>query len=75
MLSIGGKTKPKEFFESLRKNILPDNQWNLYIAKKGSKLLAALLTFEFADTVEYIMPVVNYEARHYNLLLQLFILP
>ncbi len=63
ILSIGGKTKPKEFFESLRREIIPDKKWNLYVAKKDNKLLAALLTFEFAKTVEYIMPVVSHESR------------
>jgi lipid II:glycine glycyltransferase (peptidoglycan interpeptide bridge formation enzyme) len=41
----------------------PGRDWRLHVAERGGEPLAALLTFEAATTVEYVMPVVIESAR------------
>ena len=59
MQVIGGRQKPKEFFTLLHEHLLPGKDWHLYTARKMGKLVAAILTFEAAQTVEYVMPAAS----------------
>lgn len=62
MAAIGGRAKPEAFFSQLSV-MTYGRDWRLYVAEHGSEPIAALLTFEAATTVEYVMPVVRESAR------------
>lgn len=62
MAAIGGRAKPASFFSSLQ-TMTPGRNWRLHVAERRGEPLAALLTFEAARTVEYVMPVVIESAR------------
>jgi hypothetical protein len=62
MAAIGGRAKPAEFFARLD-TMTYGRDWRLHLAEQGGAPLAALLTFEAAKTVEYVMPVVVESAR------------
>lgn len=62
MAAIGGRAKPASFFASLRE-MTAGRDWRLHLAERAGQPLAALLTFEAAKTVEYVMPVVIESAR------------
>ena len=63
MSAIGGRIKPPEFFSSVAGQMEYARDWRLYVAERGEEKLAALLTFEAARTVEYVMPAVLDDAR------------
>lgn len=63
MGAIGGRAKPREFFSCLDQTMTYGRDWRLYLAERGGEELAALLTFEASQTVEYVMPVVKETAR------------
>lgn len=63
MAAIGGRAKPDAFFSALTGTMTFGRDWRLYLAERGREPLAALLTFEAATTVEYVMPVVREDAR------------
>jgi hypothetical protein len=62
MAAIGGRQKPAEFFTALA-SMKYGQDWRLYVAERARERVAALLTFEAARTVEYVMPVVREAAR------------
>ena len=62
MAAIGGRAKPASFFASLQV-MTAGRDWRLHVAERHGQPLAALLTFEAAKTVEYVMPVVIESAR------------
>lgn len=62
MAAIGGRAKPASFFASLQV-MTAGRDWRLHVAEREGRPLAALLTFEAARTVEYVMPVVLESAR------------
>lgn len=62
MAAIGGRAKPASFFTSLPV-MTAGRDWRLHVAERAGQPLAALLTFEAATTVEYVMPVVIESAR------------
>lgn len=62
MAAIGGRAKPASFFASLPV-MTAGRDWRLHVAERQGQPLAALLTFEAAKTVEYVMPVVIESAR------------
>ena len=62
LAAIGGRAKPAEFFSRLRV-MTYGRDWRLHAAEQNGSPLAALLTFEAARTVEYVMPVVVESAR------------
>ncbi len=62
MAAIGGRAKPASFFTGLRE-MTAGRDWRLHLAERQGEPLAALLTFEAATTVEYVMPVVVEAAR------------
>jgi hypothetical protein len=57
MRAIGGKAKSAEFFQLIPK-IMKSDDWCVYTATKDDKLIAALLTFYYGNTVEYFTPVI-----------------
>jgi hypothetical protein len=62
MAAIGGRAKPAAFFTQLS-TMTCGRDWRVHVAEQGGQPLAALLTFEAARTVEYVMPVVVESAR------------
>lgn len=62
MAAIGGRAKPASFFASLQV-MTAGRDWRLHVAERAGQPVAALLTFEAATTVEYVMPVVIESAR------------
>jgi hypothetical protein len=62
MAAIGGRAKPEAFFSQLAV-MTHGRDWRLYVAEHGREPIAALLTFEAAATVEYVMPAVSESAR------------
>ena len=63
MAAIGGRAKPSTFFSRLASTMTAGRDWRLYVAEQAAEAIAALLTFEAARTVEYVMPVVKESAR------------
>jgi hypothetical protein len=62
MQAIGGKPKPWEHFEALRRHI-PESSRRLSLAVWGGEPIAGLLLLFFGQTVEYLAPVVRSEHR------------
>ena len=63
MTAIGGRQKPAAFFSKLAGNMTHGRDWRLTVAEHDGEKIAALLTFEAAQTVEYVMPAVREAAR------------
>ena len=61
--SIGGKSKSKLFFECV-KQLVPGENYSLFIAEINEKKVAALLLFYFNKTVEYFTPCSIFEYRN-----------
>lgn len=62
MLAIGGKAKPREHFDALRRN-LPEEWRQISIATLNGEPVAALLLLFYNKTVEYFTPVIKQEYR------------
>ena len=62
MAAIGGRAKPEAFFSELAA-MSYGRDWRLHVAEHDGAPIAALLTFEAASTVEYVMPAVAEAAR------------
>jgi hypothetical protein len=62
MAAIGGRAKPPAFFSELT-TLTYGRDWRLHVAEHQGEPIAALLTFEAARTIEYVMPVVVEQAR------------
>ncbi|MFA5165758.1 MAG: peptidoglycan bridge formation glycyltransferase FemA/FemB family protein [Candidatus Paceibacterota bacterium] len=60
---IGGIPKNPEFFQNISKYFCAGEDYNIYAAKKGGEIVAALLLFYFNGTVEYFVPVITKEFR------------
>lgn len=65
MGAIGGATKPQIFFDALREEFIPEEQYRIYVAYHDGELIAALLLFYCNDTVEYFTPATD--SSHRNL--------
>lgn len=63
MSIIGGVPKDNIFFESLPNHFIAGLDYNIYVASKNKKPIAALLLFYFKDIVEYFMPVINQDFK------------
>ena len=61
--AIGGKAKPKEFFEKIIKHFVPDKDYKIWVARYNGEPVGALLLFYYRDTVEYYTPVVKEDFR------------
>jgi hypothetical protein len=56
MQEIGGRTKPPEFFDAVRRHMIASQDYRLYVARYDGQPIAALLIFYFKHFAEYIMP-------------------
>lgn len=56
MLAIGGLPKKRKCFDLITKHFNVGEDYDVYIAKKDNKKIAALLVFYFNGTVEYYTP-------------------
>ena len=65
MLAIGGLPKEQDFFYSIP-NSIPDNKWNIFLAKKDQENVAGLLVFYHGQTVEYFTPAVVGKYRSFQ---------
>jgi len=63
MDDINGKKKPEFFFHLVMDHFNEGKDYNLWMAYKGSRPVAALLIFYFNRTVEYYIPVIVKEYR------------
>jgi len=58
MDDIKGKKKPASFFELVKDHFQPGKDYNLWMAYKEARPVAALLLFYFNRTVEYYIPAI-----------------
>ncbi|MEI8109577.1 MAG: peptidoglycan bridge formation glycyltransferase FemA/FemB family protein [Chitinophagia bacterium] len=58
MTAIGGKPKPKAFYENFPSYYQAGKDYNIYLASFQSEPIAAMLVFYFNGTVEYYTPVI-----------------
>lgn len=63
MLAIGGIPKVHRCFELVQKHFKAGEDYNIFVAKKDGKSIAALLLFYFNGTVEYYTPAIVEEYR------------
>lgn len=63
MKKINGIAKKKEFFEIFPKIFQKNQDYNIYVAYKEGKMIAALLVLYYNRTVEYFTPVILEENR------------
>ena len=63
MSVLGGLPKDDNFFELVLEQFEPGIDFNIYIASKKQKPIAALLLFYFKNIVEYFMPVINQDFK------------
>ena len=59
MTLIGGRSKPSNFPDAVRKSFEFGSHYKLYVARHDGNLAAGLLVFFFRDTIEYFMPVTD----------------
>lgn len=64
--SIGGIAKKQAFFSIFPKHFQASEDYNIYVAYKDGKRVAALLVFYFNKTVEYFTPVTVEEYRTFQ---------
>ncbi len=60
--AIGGKPKRRSFFQMIPE-VMTKSDWDVYIAHKEGRRIAALLVFYFSKTVEYFTPATLEEYR------------
>ena len=63
MAALGGAAKTPAFFAALPRRFRAGTDYDLYVARLGRELVAALLVFYFNGTVEYFVPAVRHENR------------
>ncbi len=63
MKAIGGKPKPRIFFDLITKHFVADKDYKIWVAYNGEVPVAALLLFYYRDMVEYYSPVIVEEYR------------
>lgn len=63
MRAIGGKPKSHQFFQAVPHLFTPGEEFNIFVATRHSRPIAALLVFYFNKTVEYFTPVTTPEER------------
>jgi hypothetical protein len=63
MAAIGGIPKEDLFFKTFPDVFKEGEDFNIYVAYKNEKPVAALLIFYFKDIVEYFTPVIDHEFR------------
>ena len=60
----GGVAKPPFVFESIRREFDYGSEYELYVARQGTRRVAALLVLFYNRTAEYFVPVVNLQVRN-----------
>lgn len=63
MEAKGGTPKSPAFFEAVRTELAPEEDFRVYVAERDERLLAALLVFYHRSTAEYYVPATRLEAR------------
>ncbi|MBM3503519.1 MAG: GNAT family N-acetyltransferase [Alphaproteobacteria bacterium] len=63
MAAIGGREKPTRFFELLPRHFRAGVEYNIYVARLGGEIVAALLLFYAGRTVDYYIPATRLSAR------------
>lgn len=63
MSAIGGKSKPKFFFDTISKYFKTGEDYKIFVAQKDGVNISALLLFYFNGVVEYYTPVIKAEYR------------
>jgi CelD/BcsL family acetyltransferase involved in cellulose biosynthesis len=64
MMAIGGRVKPKVFFELFPKHMTPGSDWNLYVATYQGVIVACLLLLYSGTTVDYYIPGTRLDDRN-----------
>jgi hypothetical protein len=57
--AIGGIPKTEDFFRMVPRYFKPQEEFDIYVAKKDGRVIAALLLFYFNKTVEYFTPAID----------------
>jgi hypothetical protein len=63
MREIGGRSKPRRFFELIPEYFRPGVDYRIYVTRLDGRAVAAVLVFYFNRVVEYFTPVVCKEHR------------
>ena len=63
ILSIGGLPKELRFFETVQAIFEPGRDYDLWVARHASEVVAALLVFYWSETAEYFTPAVEQRFR------------
>ena len=64
--SVGGVPKNEEFFDFLYNSYIENKDYNIFIAKKGSRNIAGLLVLYSNNATEYYTPVILSEYREFQ---------
>ena len=63
MATIGGLAKTPEFFAAVPSHFEAGRDYDLWVARDGSEVAAALLVFHFGVTSEYFVPAIAHARR------------
>jgi len=63
MDAIGGRAKEREFFTSVPRCFRAGKDFDLYVARLGGEVVAALLVFYYGSAAEYYVPATRPESR------------
>ena len=66
MAGKGGLVKPPDFFTSLSLIFRPQEDYNIWVARKDGTIIAALLLFYYHNTVEYYLPAISHPYRSFQ---------
>jgi hypothetical protein len=66
MARKGGLAKPAGFFTSLPLIFRPQEDYNIWVARKDGTMVAALLLFYYHNTVEYYLPALSHPYRSFQ---------
>ena len=61
--ALGGRPKELRFFELVRRHLGEGDGFELWVARRDGRVVAALLTLLFNRTVEYYTPAIEHESR------------
>lgn len=64
MAAMGGNAKSSAFFSTLPKNLMPERDYLIYVARREGTPVSALLILRYGTVVEYFMPVTVGEHRN-----------
>ena len=63
MAVIGGPPKSPAFFAAVPRLFRAGDEWQLWVARDGADVVAALLAFHFGETAEYYTPAIAHDRR------------